>query len=222
MGVKSIDIESSGVTYSFDLKISDDFNEYISLLGPSDQKPEWHAPFLRAALRAAEIVGGIEPIRHMLIRRLNEEQIKKVGVRYLHDEIFIVREVVRRAKLNEAWEVLPESWRTKADEYLDRLRAEWDERSIPPDGYVYIVRSESGFCKIGRSVDPNDRVKTFGVLLPFEVDFELLIPHFNHRSLERELHMKYASRRAGGEWFALTEEDINEIQMQYGGTRANR
>lgn len=79
-------------------------------------------------------------------------------------------------------------------------------------GYVYLLKSVTGFWKIGRTVNPKDRLKTFGVKLPFEVEYEHLIPCRDHIELERSLHKQFADKRVNGEWFDLSPEDIAVIK----------
>lgn len=78
-------------------------------------------------------------------------------------------------------------------------------------GYVYLLQSVTGLYKIGRSAAPDNRLRTFNVKLPFEVEFTCLIEAGDMFKLEKQFHDQYASRRAGGEWFALTESDVAEI-----------
>src|SRR5207253_1556548 len=79
-------------------------------------------------------------------------------------------------------------------------------------GYVYLVKSPVGYFKIGRSKNPDDRVKTFGVKLPFDVEILHTIKCDDYHTAESFLHKKYADKRSGGEWFDLTPEDVEEIK----------
>lgn len=79
-------------------------------------------------------------------------------------------------------------------------------------GYVYLLKSEAGHYKIGRSVNPESRHKTFGIQLPFRVSYECLIKTENMKRLEAELHEKFAHKRLDGEWFDLSTEDIEYIK----------
>jgi hypothetical protein len=79
-------------------------------------------------------------------------------------------------------------------------------------GYVYLVKSVSGHYKIGRAKDPNNRAKTFGVQLPFEIEFVAVIKTDDYVALEEQLHAKYQDKRVNGEWFALTPEDVEYIK----------
>lgn len=79
-------------------------------------------------------------------------------------------------------------------------------------GYVYLVKSSTGYYKIGLTSNPKDRKRTFSVKLPFEVEFECLIKTSDMVSLERELHGRFADRRVDGEWFDLSAKDVAYIK----------
>lgn len=102
--------------------------------------------------------------------------------------------------------------------YAEWMRAYTEVRTAerpPRHGYVYIVRSENGDYKIGRTINPNSRGKTFDVKLPLRVKFELLIESPDYRGLERELHQRFASKRIDGEWFKLTPEDVEQLRIEF-------
>ncbi len=79
-------------------------------------------------------------------------------------------------------------------------------------GFVYLVQSPTGFYKIGRTSDPNNRMKTFSVKLPFEVSYVCVIETVDMKALEASLHEQFAGKRASGEWFALDAEDVEYIK----------
>jgi hypothetical protein len=79
-------------------------------------------------------------------------------------------------------------------------------------GYVYLLQSPTKSYKIGRSKNPQDRLKTFSVKLPFEVEYIALIETPDMTGLERQLHERFAEKRVNGEWFELSEEDVQYIQ----------
>lgn len=109
---------------------------------------------------------------------------------------------------------------------LDRVRPVMTLLSTPPkqikklpprttkttEGYVYLVQSISGAYKIGRTSNPANRLKTFNVKLPFEVEYLAVIPTSNMHGLEAELHNKYAQQRINGEWFDLSPADVEYIK----------
>lgn len=79
-------------------------------------------------------------------------------------------------------------------------------------GYIYLLQSSTGAYKIGRTKNPDNRLATFGVLLPFEVEYACLIATEDMHSLERSLHGMFASQRINGEWFALSPADVDYIK----------
>lgn len=97
-------------------------------------------------------------------------------------------------------------------EFIADLKVARDKK---PDGYVYILRSDSGYWKIGRSVNPADRLKTFSVKLPFVVSYEIVIPSPDYKALESELHNRFAYCWVDGEWFELTDGDIADLKREF-------
>ena len=79
-------------------------------------------------------------------------------------------------------------------------------------GYIYLLQSPTGVYKIGRSIDPENRIKTFGLKLPFEVEYICLIETKDMVELERELHERFEEQRVNGEWFNLGDSDIAYIK----------
>lgn len=79
-------------------------------------------------------------------------------------------------------------------------------------GYVYLIgNSQFGWYKIGKSVRPNIRVKTVGVLLPFTISVFAVWESSDHSRMEAYLHRKFASLRIQGEWFRLSSLDVNYL-----------
>lgn len=83
-----------------------------------------------------------------------------------------------------------------------------------PQGYIYLIRSLTSVThwKIGRTNDPSRRAATFGVELPFDVEYEHIIPSSNAKWAEDTLHTKYKRVRIRGEWFQLSPEQVEEIK----------
>jgi Meiotically Up-regulated Gene 113 (MUG113) protein len=81
-------------------------------------------------------------------------------------------------------------------------------------GYVYLlaVSGHPGLYKIGRAANPENRLRTFNVKLPFPVSFACIIPTDDMYKLEKELHIRYANLRTNGEFFALSSDDVAYIK----------
>lgn len=82
----------------------------------------------------------------------------------------------------------------------------------PKPGYIYLIQSPTGHYKIGRTKDLHNRLKTFGVQLPFEVEFICVIETDDMYGLERRLHEHFAAKRVNGEWFALDTADVEFLK----------
>lgn len=80
-----------------------------------------------------------------------------------------------------------------------------------PDGFVYVLRAENGTHKIGMARDVAVRVQDIASFVPFQVEVVLTFATGHMRRLERSLHQCFADRRLRGEWFALTESDLDAL-----------
>jgi hypothetical protein len=83
-------------------------------------------------------------------------------------------------------------------------------------GFIYLVRAHTGEHKIGHSVNPGSRIKTFSVQPPFE--YKLIHTFFadDMKRAEVALHEKFSNKRIKGEWFLLNSNDIDLIQSIIG------
>lgn len=103
-------------------------------------------------------------------------------------------------------------WLMRHIEGLDRVHKRKQSSAQTFEGYVYLLKSPTGAYKIGRTKDPTNRLKTFEVKLPFEVDYVCVIQSNDMYGLEADLHAYYADKRINGEWFALTSDDVEQIK----------
>lgn len=93
---------------------------------------------------------------------------------------------------------------------------EWaGSRSYWQGGYIYVLKDVeiSGYYKIGKTKKPIERMKAFGVYLPFATELIHVIKCHSADEVERSLHRQYADKRQRGEWFALTDEDVAAIKL---------
>ena len=82
-------------------------------------------------------------------------------------------------------------------------------------GYVYLLKAHKPFeeCyKIGRTKDPKQRFRDFGVRLPYEVEVLCVGKVEDCHQAEAYLHNFFAGRRLGGEWFSLDANDVDLIR----------
>lgn len=78
-------------------------------------------------------------------------------------------------------------------------------------GYIYLIRAETGEYKVGHSVDVGSRIKAFSVQPPFEYKLVHTFPTDDMAQTESVLHNRFSGKKIRGEWFALDEEDVDEI-----------
>lgn len=181
--------------------------------GRCDYSPEWAA----AAGLVADQLHDITRIMDLM------EQAPQ----YIDAKEQPYRKVVYRVMLDalEDWPLDGfEQWREQLaaivhqydDEGAPKLLPKWTQtkRQEKREAWVYLLRSVSGHYKIGRAIDPNNRLKTFHVMLPFEVEFDCLIKSDDSEyvTLERSLHKRFADKRINGEWFALDSDDVAYIR----------
>lgn len=84
-------------------------------------------------------------------------------------------------------------------------------------GYVYIVRSLDRY-KIGLSSNLRTlkrRLDEMNTLNAYGIEQIMLIQTRRPESVEKKLHTQFNDRRVNGEWFELTEDDLNSIQTDY-------
>lgn len=84
-----------------------------------------------------------------------------------------------------------------------------NQNTVISKGYVYLVKMGNNY-KIGIAKKPQSRLKEFTKLAePLE---EVCVKKVNnYKTVEEQLHAKYANKRLRGEWFKLTEKDIGAI-----------
>ena len=78
--------------------------------------------------------------------------------------------------------------------------------------YVYLIRAGTLY-KIGKSNDPNKRMRTFQTANPTRLEMVATISSNDAYGLESRLHRKYHRKRmSGGEWFRLDQDDVQYIK----------
>jgi len=89
-------------------------------------------------------------------------------------------------------------------------------------GYVYLVEGAGGIYKIGKTTQLDKRMSFFEIKLPFGVQLICAIPSDDTSTLERQLHERFADKHVNGEWFRLTQQEVEEIKKMVGITPPNK
>jgi len=75
-------------------------------------------------------------------------------------------------------------------------------------GYIYILKSDAGCYKIGKTGDVPNRFNTSKLQLPHKVSLLHSFPSSDMSWAEKCLHWMHSSHRLNGEWFDLGEYDV--------------
>lgn len=120
------------------------------------------------------------------------------------------------------WISIAMNWRIKIEripEYMEPEFTYTTNVNIPKPststyGYVYIIQdiSHTGQYKIGRAIHPGQRLNMFAVKLPIVTKIIHVIPCEDYIKAESMLHNVFADVRGHGEWFSLTDKDIQLLK----------
>ena len=91
------------------------------------------------------------------------------------------------------------------------------KKQSPKPTKIYLMLDErTGYHKIGRSVNPTNREKTLQSDNP---KIRLLECWETTSDNEKTLHVQFQNKRVRGEWFDLTDLDIEQIRNHFKGTK---
>lgn len=102
---------------------------------------------------------------------------------------------------------------TEDEEGYYHWRSKQRTNYLSNEGVVYFVKNSEGLTKIGRTNELRRRMKA---LKNEYKDYALKLIHFIKTGdsivLEKTLHRVFADKRAQGEWFRLTDQDLANIK----------
>lgn len=78
-------------------------------------------------------------------------------------------------------------------------------------GYIYVLKSQYGY-KIGKTISVPNRIYTFTIKLPFDINIVYSEKVDQYHKVETALHRMYKDKNIKGEWFSLAESDIVDIK----------
>lgn len=78
-------------------------------------------------------------------------------------------------------------------------------------GYIYVMLSGEGHCKIGKSRNPQDRQRNLGIKLPFSIELLYTAQVRDMGLAELFLHKALSPFHLNGEWFSLPTDRLEWI-----------
>ena len=81
------------------------------------------------------------------------------------------------------------------------------------EGCIYIIRcKDSATYKIGKSTNPACRLKSHQTSCPSELELEYYTKVWQMSHIEYAIHKLYADKCVRGEWYELSEDDIEQLK----------
>lgn len=118
-----------------------------------------------------------------------------------------------KAALKERLEEIKKN--TPAALELTEIRLKKGGSAISPKngkGFIYFARADNGLIKIGRSYCVEFRLEELNKGLPYDLELLKTIESENCSKREKEFHAKFKDKRIRGEWFALDQSDLEQLQ----------
>jgi hypothetical protein len=87
------------------------------------------------------------------------------------------------------------------------------------EGFTYIVKpTHANVYKIGETDNLERRLAQLKKKFNFDLEYVYTVPTHDCFGLEQHLHMRYDKYHLGGDWFALTDEALQDL-IEYTGAK---
>lgn len=100
-----------------------------------------------------------------------------------------------------------------SEEGLNILKSRYSFKQRKKSDLLYILKHKNinDYYKIGITYDIEARIKQLSTASPFGIEVIKLIHNDKVSKIEKELHNTYSNKRLNGEWFKLTNDELNKI-----------
>ncbi len=168
---------------------------------------------IQSALDAGCSAQGVRRTAEGLMLRPHVLRYIVVGLEERLREPAVRRSVADRSRLANALDRI----RAEEQRVLILARKIEEERNTPKralaTGSVYFVQSQDGLVKIGRAITPELRLRRLQTGSSSKLDLILSVPTKDPARLEAAYHRRFRAKHRHGEWFALTQEDIESVKQ---------
>lgn len=110
-------------------------------------------------------------------------------------------------QINQFYSTIPPQsrllWNASVDERRNRAK-----RPLPKEGFIYLIESENGYFKLGRSVDVERRLSQHEMDYPLQLRVIHSFASNDVRRDEKRLLRNFSDRQLRGEWFSLELQDV--------------
>lgn len=80
-------------------------------------------------------------------------------------------------------------------------------------GFVYFLSAGKGLVKVGKTTrQPTARIAEYSPLLPFDTTLSHVIECADCGQTEKHIHQILEAQHVRGEWFRLSDDDIEAIR----------
>ena len=84
---------------------------------------------------------------------------------------------------------------------------------VPRAGYLYIIQCKGfPYYKIGQTTMPKGRLNSLQTGCPFDLSIEYAMQVKDMNESERQIHIQYEGKRMRGEWFMLTDAELESVK----------
>mgnify|MGYP001599049725 CR=1 FL=1 len=172
-----------------------------------------------------------EPKLDAALRRLlaTDRNVQQFGMYYWRDEAVLTSSGalwcymmlplthsewrVMRKEVNDFYKnTTPDEILEMIELRLGRRRSSVRRSPRPRNGYVYLLSSRTGEYKIGQTKNIGQRIYSINKQLPSGALLIHSIPCKDRIATEKLLHEKFSHRRINGEWFMLSDADVDSIK----------